>query len=236
MPVKCHVNQHALPLSHNKGDTGHCCCQSLCWGYRNVPALLLHHRVCLPPPSQLFAYAKATQITEKWLLSAHQRPHMGHGAPEAVSSSNREILWCSVTSGRAIKGMQPPDGQGACGKPPQQLPTRWSADQQGDSVFRRLQENKNTAHLNRAGSRRQLMGKGKREQEEKSDTSQIWRVILWTPDVLPVSSARTGQCQRYSQNVPADTLSTLSKVTHPAPLRTCSDSFQTQTVAAEAHS
>lgn len=39
--------------------------------------------------------------------------------------------------------------------------------------------------------------KGKWEREEKGDTSQIWRVILQTPNVLPGSSARAGQCQRY---------------------------------------
>lgn len=44
MPVKCHVHQYSLPLSHRDGDTRLLLPVPLLWGYMNVPALLLHHK------------------------------------------------------------------------------------------------------------------------------------------------------------------------------------------------
>lgn len=51
MPVKCHVHQYSLPLSHRDGDTRLLLPVPLLWGYMNVPALLLHHKQHFSSPT-----------------------------------------------------------------------------------------------------------------------------------------------------------------------------------------
>ena len=103
MPVKCHVHQHSLPLSHRNGDTRLLLPVPLLWGYMNIPALLLHH-ILFSHLSYLLTPKLFRSQQNGSLLIIHQQPHRGHVVPKEVSSSSRETCTCSVTSRGIVKG------------------------------------------------------------------------------------------------------------------------------------
>lgn len=102
MPLKCHVNQYSLPLSHRTVLLP----VPLLWGYVNITAPLLHcQQHFSPPTSAVLLTPKLFRSQQNGsLLNAHQQPCTGHAAPEEVSSSSTETHTQSVTSRGTVKG------------------------------------------------------------------------------------------------------------------------------------